>query len=112
MVTILLCILRRACEPKDEFTFFAHLSYVAPSLCVIYLRFLCFSRWVVVLSFRLNTITSSKTRQMAIKQFSWWVVVLVILEVHQPNGSTMQTMSTIQIVEDVIYKSDSLCTIV
>ena len=38
--------------------------------------------------------------------------VLVILEVHQPNASTMQTMSTIQIVEDVIYKSDPLCTIV
>ena len=38
--------------------------------------------------------------------------VLVILEVHQPNASTMQTMSTIQIVEDVFYKSDPLCTIV
>ena len=41
-----------------------------------------------------------------------FVNVLVILEVHRPNASTMQTMSTIQIVEDMIYKSDPLCTLV
>ena len=35
----------------------------------------------------------------------------MIAEVHQPNATTMQTMSTIQIIEDVLYKSDPLCTI-
>ena len=41
-----------------------------------------------------------------------FVNVLLISLIHQPNDSTMSAMSTIEMVEDVIYKSDSLCTMV
>ena len=41
-----------------------------------------------------------------------FVNVLVILALHQPNASTMSTMSTIQIVEDVIHQSDPMCSTV